>query len=91
MEKVADYGLNEHVALIMKMENSDLLKNDFTEKQTNNMSRYFVSLPSEAAMKLWGVIGVNRPNTIKLHKCVVDGKPVKDFIVSLLAQQTKSE
>ena len=91
LDKVADYGLNEHVALIMKMENSDLVKNDFTEKQTDNMAKYFVSLPSEAAMKLWGVIGVNRPNTIKLHKCEVDGKPVKDFIVSLLAQQAKAE
>ena len=87
MSKVADYGLNEHVALIMKMENSDIVNADFTEKQVTNIARYFVSLPSEAAMKLWGVIGKNRQNTIKLHKCVVDDTPVKDFIVSLLAQQ----
>jgi hypothetical protein len=91
MEKVKDYGLNEHVALIQKMENSDLIKEDFTEKQTMNLATYFISLPSEAAMKLWGIIGVNRNNTIKLHKCEVDGNPVKNFIVSLLAQQTKAE
>ena len=91
MEKVKDYGLNEHVALIMKMENSDLIKEEFTEKQTLNMATYFVSLPSEAAMKLWGAIGVNRQNTIKLHKAEVNGEPVKNFIVSLLAQQPKAE
>jgi hypothetical protein len=89
MSKVESYGLNEHVALIVKMENSDLVSEEFTEKQTSNVARYFVSLPSEAAMKLWGVIGKNRTNTIKLHKCEVDGKPVKDFIVSLLAQKTE--
>jgi hypothetical protein len=89
MSKVAHYGLNEHVSLIMKMENSDLIKEEFDDKRTANIAQYFVSLPSEAAMKLWGVIGKNRTNTIKLHKCNVDGKPVKDFIVSLLAQKTE--
>lgn len=91
MEKVKDYGLNEHVALIQKMENSELLSNEFTDKQTLNMATYFVSLPSEAAMKLWGAIGKNRDNTIKLHKAEVNGEPVKNFIVSLLAQQPKAE
>jgi hypothetical protein len=89
MSKVESCGLNEHVSLIMKMENSDLIKEEFDDKRTANIARYFVSLPSEAAMKLWGAIGKNRTNTIKLHKCEVDGKPVKDFIVSLLAQKTE--
>jgi hypothetical protein len=87
--KVEGYGLNEHIALIQKMENSDIVKAEFTDNQTNNMAKYFISLPSEAAMKLWGVIGKNRANTIKLHKCSVGDKAVKDFIVSLLAQKTE--
>jgi alkaline phosphatase D len=91
MSKVETFGLNEHVALITKMSNSDLIKEDFNDTQVKNVSTYFMSLPSEAAMKLWGVLGVNRTNTIKIHKAEVNGKMVKNYIVSLLAVSKDSE
>jgi len=90
--KVESFGLNEHVALIVKMENNDLLATAMPEDQINNLAKYLLSLPSEAAMKLWGAIGKdrdgsgkNRENVIKIHKAKVDGKLVKDYIVTLLS------
>ena len=90
--KVESFGLNEHVALIMKMENNDLLAAALPENQIHNLAKYLISLPSEAAMKLWGAVGKdrdgsgkNRENVIKIHKAKVDGKMVKDYIVPLLS------
>lgn len=88
-DKIESFGLNEHVSLIMKLETSDLPEKEFNEVQVANLAKYFLSLPSEAAMKLWGVLGKNRKNTIALHKAEVDGKPVKDYIVSLLSGKTE--
>lgn len=91
LDKVAEYNLNEHVALIQKMENSDLVQDELNDNQIMNLASYFLKLPSEAAMKLWSVVGKNRYNTIALHKAEVDGQKVKDFFVTLLAGSKSEE
>ena len=95
---VKDFTINEHCALIDKIENSPWLKSPLGDKELGNLGRYFTSLPSEAAMKLFKNIGAAgiKENAIKFYQQTVDtvdddGKPVKvvisDFLVNLLGQQ----
>jgi len=58
-----------------------------TESQIANVAEYFVTLPSEVAMKLWTVIGDsdNIENTIALHKTqTANGRRVSDHLVEIL-------
>jgi MoxR-like ATPase len=85
IEKTAEFGINDHSALVEKMEASDVFKTELTEDQIGNLGAYFLSLPSEVAMKLWTVLGNGElQNTVALHQCVVDGTPVSAHIVELL-------
>ena len=85
INKTADFAINEHTALVDKMEASEVFGTELTEDQVTNLATYFLTLPSEVAMKLWTVLGngdVN--NTIKLHQASVDGKSVSGYLVELL-------
>jgi len=85
IEKTAEFGINDHSALVEKMEASEVFKTELTEDQIGNLGAYFLSLPSEVAMKLWTVLGNGElQNTVALHQCVVDGTPVSAHIVELL-------
>ena len=68
-EALEAFSLNEHCALIEKLEAEEVCKAEFTETHVSNLAEYFVSLPSEAAMKLWGVIsqGGVQENVVKFH------------------------
>ena len=67
------------------MEAAEVFKAELTEAQIQNLGAYFLSLPSEVAMKLWTVLGNGElQNTVALHQCVVDGTPVSAHIVELL-------
>ena len=69
INKTADFAINEHTALVDKMEASEVFAAELSEGQVTNLATYFLTLPSEVAMKLWTVLGngdVN--NTIKLHQ-----------------------
>ena len=83
--KVADFGINDHTAIIDKFEAEEVFKDELVQEQVDNLARYFVMLPSEVAMKLWTVMGkgdVN--NTVKLHKSEVDGESVSKHFVKLI-------
>ena len=89
IEKTAEFGINEHAALVEKMEAEEVFKAALTETQVKNLGAYFVSVPSEIAMKLWTVLGsgdVN--NTVALHQTEVNGKPVSTFLVELLTGES---
>jgi len=89
IEKTAEFGINEHAALVEKMEAEEVFKAALTETQVQNLGAYFVSVPSEIAMKLWTVLGEgNVDNTISLHQTEVDGKPVSSFLVELLTGES---
>ena len=69
VEALAAFSLNEHCAMIEKLESEEICKAEFSDGHVNNLAAYFVSLPSEAAMKLWSVIsqaGVQE-NVVKFH------------------------
>ncbi len=86
VEKTSEFTINEHCALIEKMEASDVFNNVLTELQISNLATYFVNLDSEPAMKLWAVIGKGeRDNVINLHKAEAsDGNKVGHRLVELL-------
>ena len=83
--KVADFGINDHTAIIDKFEAEETFHEELDQARVDNLARYFVMLPSEVAMKLWTVMGkgdVN--NTVKLHKSEVDGESVSKHFVRLI-------
>ena len=89
IHKVADFGINDHTALIDKFEASECFKAELDQDKMDNLARYFITLPSEVAIKLWSVLGngdIN--NTIKLHQSEVDGESVSDYLVKILAGDT---
>ncbi len=85
LEKVAEFGINDHCALVEKMESTKVFAEALPVEQINNLAAYFLTLPSEVAMKLWTVLGDGHiDNTVALHQSVVDGVPVAGHIVTLL-------
>ena len=83
--KVADFGINDHTAIIDKFEAEETFHNELDQELVDNLARYFVMLPSEVAMKLWTVMGKgNVNNTVKLHKSEVDGESVSKHFVRLI-------
>ena len=85
-ELTKDFGVNEHNALVEKLENSDALKEKREDDEIQHVANYFVSLPSEVAMKFWQVMGrQNQDNAIALHKCEAsNGIKVSAYMVEML-------
>jgi hypothetical protein len=69
-EALAAFSLNEHCAMIEKIESEEICQAEFSDDHVENLAKYFVSLPSEAAMKLWNVIsqGGVQENVVKFHR-----------------------
>jgi hypothetical protein len=90
--KVENWGINDHAAMIEKFEASETFVNELTTEQVTNLAEYFVRLPSEIAMKLWTVLGDadNMQNVVALHKATTnDGKRVSDHLVEILGGNTE--
>jgi hypothetical protein len=86
------FTINEHVQLIEKMEANKSFHTVLTAEQLHNVATYFLTLPSEAAMKLWKIIGrppAPKDNTISLHKTVVNGVKLGDHVTKLLSGDKK--
>jgi len=69
VEALAAMSLNEHCAMIEKIDAEEVCKAEFSNEHVKNLAAYFITLPSEAAMKLWSVIsqaGVQE-NVVKFH------------------------
>jgi len=65
-----NYGINEHSALVEKIELSGVFKDVLEKEKLENLAAYFKVLPSEVAMKLWyslSASGGDIKNTINLH------------------------
>ena len=90
--KVADFGINDHTAIIDKFEAEETFHDELDQDRIDNLAKYFVMLPSEVAMKLWTVMGkgdVN--NTVKLHKSEVNGESVSKHFVRLINGSEKDK
>ena len=86
IDKTAKFGINDHSALVEKMEATSVFQERLTDEQTQNLADYFLTLPSEVAMKLWTVLGQGDiENTVALHQATgTDGRAVSGYIVELL-------
>lgn len=88
--KLADFGINDHTAIIDKFEAENTFKDELSQDQIDNLARYFIMLPSEVAMKLWTVMGKGEVNnTVKLHKTDVDGESVSKHFVKMINGDNK--
>jgi hypothetical protein len=86
IDKTSDFTINEHCALIEKMEATEVFAEALTDEQAVNLADYFVSLPSEAVMKLWQVLGKGDiENVTKFHKTTAsNGDAVSGKLVNIL-------
>jgi len=87
IEKTVKWGINDHAAMIEKFEASKTFDDVLSDVQIGNLAEYFVTLPSEVAMKLWTVIGdtENIENVIALHKAQsASGRRVSEHLVEIL-------
>jgi len=69
VDALAAFSLNEHCAMIEKIDAEEVCKSDLSDNHVNNLAAYFVTMPSEAAMKLWTVISMAgvQENVVKFH------------------------
>jgi len=87
IDKTTKWGINDHSAMIEKFEAAETFTEELTDDQIQNLANYFVTLPSEVAMKMWTVLGDanNVNNVVALHKATTsDGKRVSDHLVEIL-------
>jgi len=71
IEKTEKFDINEHAAMVEKMEAADVLSTKLAEEQLDNLAAYFESLPAEVAMKLWHAVGKQdgekKENIVRFH------------------------
>ena len=89
LEKVAEFSINDHSAMVEKMEAAGTFEEILTENQVQNLVNYFVSIPSECAMKLFTLVGQSgengQANVIQMHGThTADGVKCSDVIVELI-------
>ena len=88
ISRTTDFGVTEHCALVEKLAQSGRFAEALSDTQIHNLADYFVSLPSEAAMKLFEHIGANendQQNLIKLHRATAtSGVSVKQHLTALV-------
>jgi len=79
------FGINDHNALVEKMEAKEIFTAALSEERIENLARYFMVVPSEVGMKLWTVLGQgDNANVIAFHGTVVDGKSISNHLVELM-------
>ncbi len=87
-EKTANWGINDHAAMVEKMQAAGTFNTAITDAQVANLATWFTSMPSEICMKLWAVISENDEdgtNAIRLHKAESsDGTKVSAHMVRIL-------
>ena len=87
LSRTVKWGINDHAAMIEKFEAAKAFSEDLTEVQVTHLAEYFITLPSEVAMKLWTVLGDadNIENVVSLHKTETkSGKLVSEHLVDIL-------
>jgi len=84
-DKIEKFQINDHNAMIEKLEATEVFEKELTEDRIKNLSEYFVNLPSECAMSLWMKMGKgNNKNVIAMHKCETSKGSVKNYMVVIL-------
>ena len=86
-DKVKDWGINDHLAMIEKFENKDVFVELLNETRAQNVLDYFAMIPSECAMKLWTLINLeesHEDNMTLIHGGRTSkGEAASDIIVRM--------
>ena len=86
------FGINDHNALVEKMEAKDIFTAPLSEERIENLARYFMVVPSEVGMKLWTVLGQgDNANVIAFHGTIVDGKSISNHLVELMTGKSTED
>lgn len=88
------HNLAQYTALVDKMVESGKVVDGMDAAALNNVMRFFMRLPSEAAMKFYTDCSKKpgmMPLIVKMHTMTVDGKSIKDFVVDLLGGSKKGK
>lgn len=73
LDKVKDWAISDHVAMIDKLVASGVLKEKLDGTKIVNIANYAKAIPSEATMKLWKHLGSdNLDNALEFHKLCSD-------------------
>jgi len=87
LEKVAEWGINEHSAMVEKFESKDILGSKMNKTQIQNLVNYFAIVPSEVGLKLWTLIGkegANQENMVAIHQSTTsEGEAVSTLLVRM--------
>ena len=82
--------LADHLALIEQIKSSGILTGNLNSRQIDNVSRYFISTPDRAAMKLWGAFSAGSVrNTIALHQNRIDGTSPSRVLADILSNKAR--
>lgn len=87
IDATSTFDINEHCALIEKMDAKDTFKKALLDNEIQHLADYAVTIPSEAFMKLWQLIGAGDvlENTKRLHMATAsNGVRVSSYIVEIL-------
>lgn len=92
LELTEDFGINDHSAMVEKMEASGAFNELLSKVNLTNLSAYFKTLPSEVAMKLWYSLtssGGDINNTINIHPFIK--KELVAMLTDIEAEEFDSE
>jgi hypothetical protein len=92
-DKIQKWGINDHAAMVEKMQAANTFANSFTDAQITNLATWFVSMPSEICMKLWAAISECEEDdgtlSIRLHRAsAADGTAVSAHMLKLLRPES---
>tara|TARA_R110000737_G_scaffold156628_1_gene185314 strand:+ start:349 stop:1479 length:1131 start_codon:yes stop_codon:yes gene_type:complete len=99
IEDILDRGMlpeldiNGHCGLIKKFENSPRLQAALDEKELANLGNYVLTLPSEALMSMWSVIGAGfTDNVVAMHTFKTpSGDTLANHLVRVLSGEDVTE
>lgn len=87
LSKTKGFKLNDHISLVEKMIGAKILSDKLTPEQMQNVAKFYFNLPAEAAMKFYTEINSDKnllSFVIAFHKVQVDGRTIKDYIISVM-------
>lgn len=83
------FGINEQIVLLEKIEATECFKRDLTDTEINNLTNWFLILPSEIAMKFWSVLGEgNFNNSTRMYEIRPD---TYDYVIKLIKSDINKE
>ena len=87
-----EFSINDHNALVEKMEQRNTFSDALEPVQVQNLAKYFTLLPSEVTMKLWTVVGQGaNENTIAVHQAHVDDNAISAYLVEIMTGESTKE